>query len=215
MGSCASNQPEKNGEVERIAREQQKKRTFKRQTLAKIKRETPHMWPMGESHTSTNHNFHHFEQWKSFYPVCVVCRSLCMRWLISPIRQYFLLDSSLRMQPVCLCGAHYFWPQCKPETELRAKMKIYYTGIVNCEGSRKKRVYYIQTLGWVNTMFSPSTTPDVGEFLLTACEYELFGMVKAYVYLAVRSFGRSSCSVFFSHRVITHRRNMKYLKANR
>lgn len=123
------------------------KRTFKRQTLAKIKRETPHMWPMGESHTSTNHNFHHFEQWKSFYPVCVVCRSLCMRWLISPIRQYFLLDSSLRMQPVCLCGAHYFWPQCKPETELRARMKIYYTGIVNCEGSRKKESILYSNIG--------------------------------------------------------------------
>lgn len=54
-------------------------------------------------------------------------------------------------------------PQCKP------KKKKSNTGATE----RKKNNSNIR---WTNTMSCPGTTPDVGEFPLTACEYELFDL---------------------------------------
>lgn len=78
-------------------------------------------------------------------------------------------------------------------------------------GEQKENIVYsnIQTsTEQIRRLCRSSTTPDVGEFPLTACEYELFGLVKAYVYLADSFVGRATIC---SHRyVITQRRNMKY-----
>lgn len=111
--------------------------------------------------TSTNRIFLQFSKRKSF-----LLKALAFPlhgWLISPIWQYFsfwFIIAHATYEVLSLSQAVVFTVQCTHSTRSRA-MKSQKNGKI----FKHKRT---------NTMSCPNTTPDVCEFPLTACEYELF-----------------------------------------
>lgn len=88
-------------------------------------------------------------------------------WLISPIWQYFSFWFIIA-HATCEVAALPRRPQSKPNQNA--------TTHTHGERAKKAPNWRINSnTRWTNTMFCRAhNTPDVGEFPLTACEYELF-----------------------------------------